>query len=265
MDKNIKKLLQASQNWWLIWAIASVVLFSLGFTLAVSLDPYFLLLEYIAAAVFGLWAYDKSGFSTSLLKFLFLFVAMSGMIFVFAMSYVWVSILIVLALMWLLKFSKEQFIWSFGVMLLYGLLGFIPLLCFVLMAPVDVENYHEWEILIGKFLLVILAGYFAKGAFFGAIMAWFYERKRKVMNIEDFFKNSSDEQIQEFLRNIDMDRFAPLLEEYPPFVKQRVLENVTDRVAIWIEEKIKQARQKPMDADAKEEFIKDMDEFIKKR
>ena len=61
-----------------------------------------------------------------------------------------------------------------------------------------------------------------------------------------------------------MDRFAALLEEYPPFVKQRVLENVTDRVASWIEEKIKQARQKPMDADVKEEFIKDMNEHIKK-
>ena len=78
------------------------------------------------------------------------------------------------------------------------------------------------------------------------------------MNIEDFFKNSSDEQIQEFLRNIDMDRFVPLLEEYPLFVKQRVLENVTDRVALWIEEKIKQARENPMDANIKEEFVKDM-------
>ncbi len=78
------------------------------------------------------------------------------------------------------------------------------------------------------------------------------------MNIEDFFKNSSDEQIQEFIKSIDMDCFVPLLEEYPPFVKQRVLENVTDRVAIWIEEKIKQARENPMDADIKEEFIKDM-------
>lgn len=85
------------------------------------------------------------------------------------------------------------------------------------------------------------------------------------MNIEEFFKNSSDEQIQEFLRNIDMDRFALLLEEYPSFVKQRVLENVTHRVVLWIEEKIQRARENPMDADAKEEFIKDMDEFIKKK
>ena len=84
------------------------------------------------------------------------------------------------------------------------------------------------------------------------------------MNIEDFFKNSSDEQIQEFIKSVDMDRFAALLEEYPSFVKQRILENVTDRVALWIEDKIQIARQNPMDADVKEEFIKDMDEFIKK-
>lgn len=58
-----------------------------------------------------------------------------------------------------------------------------------------------------------------------------------MMDIEEFFKNSSDEQIQEFLKSVDMDYFVPLLEEYPPFVKQRALENVTDRVALWIEEK----------------------------
>ena len=61
------------------------------------------------------------------------------------------------------------------------------------------------------------------------------------MDIEEFFKNSSDEQIQEFLKSVDMDYFVPLLEEYPPFVKQRVLENVTDRVALWIEEKIQRS------------------------
>lgn len=83
------------------------------------------------------------------------------------------------------------------------------------------------------------------------------------MNIEEFFKNCSNDQIQEFLRNIDMNRFLPLLEDYPPLVKQRVLENVTDRVAIWIEDKILKARKNPMDADAKEEFFKDMKEFIK--
>lgn len=83
--------------------------------------------------------------------------------------------------------------------------------------------------------------------------------------IEAFFKNSSDEQIQEFLKTIEMERFVLLLDDYPPFVKQRVLENVTHRVAVWIEDKIQRARENPMDADAKEEFLKDMDEIIKKR
>lgn len=85
------------------------------------------------------------------------------------------------------------------------------------------------------------------------------------MDIEEFFQNSSDEQIQEFLKSVDMDYFVPLLEEYPPFVKQRVLDNVTHRLAVWIEDKIQKARGNPMDADAKEEFLKDMDEIIKKR
>ncbi|MDD3477243.1 MAG: hypothetical protein PHI38_10270, partial [Sulfurimonas sp.] len=82
--------------------------------------------------------------------------------------------------------------------------------------------------------------------------------------VEAFFKNSSDEQIQEFLKTIEMERFVLLLDDYPPFVKQRVLENVTHRVAVWIEDKIQRARENPMDADAKEEFINDMEEIIKK-
>lgn len=62
-----------------------------------------------------------------------------------------------------------------------------------------------------------------------------------MMDIEEFFKNSTDRQIQAFLKSVDMERFVLLLDNYQPFVKQRVVENVTDRVALWIEEKIRQA------------------------
>lgn len=51
-----------------------------------------------------------------------------------------------------------------------------------------------------------------------------------------------------------MDSFCKVIDEYPSFVKQRLLENVTDRVKIWIEEKINQARMNSLQSLEKEEL-----------
>jgi hypothetical protein len=63
------------------------------------------------------------------------------------------------------------------------------------------------------------------------------------MNIEAFFKNSSDEKIQEFIKTVDMDSFCKTIDRYPEFVKRRIFDNVTDRVKIHIEEKIRQSKK----------------------
>jgi hypothetical protein len=63
------------------------------------------------------------------------------------------------------------------------------------------------------------------------------------MEIEEFFKHSSDKEIQEFIKTVDMDSFCKSIDDYPEFVKQRLFDNVTDRVKIWIEKKIQQNKQ----------------------
>jgi len=82
------------------------------------------------------------------------------------------------------------------------------------------------------------------------------------MSIEEFFEHSSDEKIQEFIKTVDMESFCKIIDEYPPFVKQRVVENVTDRVRVWIEEKTLQAKTNPLESSKKEELIKEFEKAI---
>ena len=82
------------------------------------------------------------------------------------------------------------------------------------------------------------------------------------MNIEDFIAISSDEKIQEFLKNIDMDRFCKIVDDYSPFVKVRCGQNMTDRTQIWFEEKIEQSTKSPLGSIEKEEFEKECEELV---
>lgn len=89
-------------------------------------------------------------------------------------------------------------------------------------------------------------------------------KKEIQMTIESFFKNSSDSQIQEYLKNIDTDGFCQIIDEYPTFIKQRIFENVTERTKIYFEEKIKKAQLNPISSHEKEEFKKYYEELIVK-
>ncbi len=90
-----------------------------------------------------------------------------------------------------------------------------------------------------------------------------YDKEVK-MTIESFFKNSSDSQSQEFLKNIETDSFCQIIDEYPTFIKQRIFENVTGRTQVYFEEKIKKAQLNPISSHEKEEFRKYYEELIVK-
>lgn len=165
--------------WWLVWGVGAVLLFALGFALAVFVHPLFLGLEYGVAALFGLWVYAKESFGTALKKFILVFVALGGMVVVFGLEFAWVSVLLLLALLWAIKVSKEEFLWSFGVLLFYGVLGFVPLLGVLFSAPLEPDVLQAkglWVVM--EYGVVLAAGYFVKGAIFGGMMARFQQKRR---------------------------------------------------------------------------------------
>jgi hypothetical protein len=93
------------------------------------------------------------------------------------MPFVWITIFILILAMNLLKFKKEAFLWSFGVMLLYGLLGLIPISSIIFFNDFDLRQGIESVIYnISSIMAIVFAGYFVKGAIFGAILQMLFNK-----------------------------------------------------------------------------------------
>ena len=180
MKTYISNLINDSFKWWLLWGIITPILGISSFFLALQIDKMFLLLEFLPSAFFGLWIYDKNNFFLNLGKFIFLLLLVTPLILFLGMPFVWISIFILILAMNLLKFKKEAFLWSFGVMLLYGLLGLIPISSIIFFNDFDLRQGIESVIYnISSIMAIVLAGYFVKGAIFGAILQKLFNKRFK--------------------------------------------------------------------------------------
>lgn len=179
MKSKFLGLFDKSTKWWILWGIFTLISTLICFIFMIFISSFsFLLFEFLPPAFFGLFIYDKINFSKNAKKLFFVFIVFFILIFIFKMVFVWISIGILIVLLSLIKFGKEEFLWSFGTMVLYVLLGFIPLFTLIFLAPILGENYQKWEFIIANYLLFFLFSYFLKGAIFGAIMAKFYNKER---------------------------------------------------------------------------------------
>ena len=177
MKTYISDLINDSFKWWLLWGIITPILGISSFFLALQIDKMFLLLEFLPSAFFGLWVYDKNNFFLNLGKFIFLLLLVTPLILFLSKPFVWITIFILILAMNLLKFKKEAFLWSFGVMLLYGLLGLIPISSIIFFNDFDLRQGIESVIYnISSIITIVLAGYFVKGAIFGAILQMLFNK-----------------------------------------------------------------------------------------
>ena len=130
-----------------------------------------IIFELALPAFFGLWVYDKENFKINSYKLGFLFISISILIVIFGKVFAWISIGIMLILLKVIKFGKSEFFWSFGVMMLYGFLGLIPVFKLIFSNQIELDSINE---VLGRlsflYLIVIVFGFFLRGAIFGFIM-----------------------------------------------------------------------------------------------
>jgi hypothetical protein len=76
-----------------------------------------------------------------------------------------------LILLKVIGFGKSEFFWSFGAMILYGVLGLIPVFTLIFSNQIEIDVVEK---VLGRlsfiYLIVIIIAYFARGAVFGFIM-----------------------------------------------------------------------------------------------
>jgi len=174
------QLLQNPTQWWLLWGILTPVLFIFGLLSLIFIDPYTMLFfEFLPPAFFGLWVLDRNNFKENSLKFAFLLTISCCLIFLFKLTFAWISVFILLGLMRYINFDKELFLWSFGVMIFYGILGLIPLFSILWGNHFDTQQavlytlYREFDTIV-----ILVFALFVKGAVFGSLMQLFAKRKR---------------------------------------------------------------------------------------
>ena len=182
MKNKLTILLENPHKWWLLWGILSPMLILLHFFGALAILMYIsnevayvsilgIVLELLPPALFGLWVIDNANFLENAKKFALLMALVIGLIFLFGLEFVGVSILLFLAALRLVKFSKKQFLWSFGAMLLYGILGLIPLFMLLWARGFDLQetmSHLLYNMLFSAALLFV--GYAIKGTLFGIIL-----------------------------------------------------------------------------------------------
>lgn len=166
-------------NWWLLWGILSPILILFSIFSAIFINPLTIIIfELLLPAFFGLWIYDKENFKINFYKFAFSFVVVSILIVVFGKVFAWISIGIMLVLLKVIKFGKSEFLWSFGVMMLYGFLGLIPVFTLIFSNQIELDSINEvLRRLSFLYLIVIVFGFFLRGAVFGFIMQKLKEKK----------------------------------------------------------------------------------------
>lgn len=174
----MKNLFNTYTNWWLLWGILSPVLVLFSIFSAIFINSFIMIIfELVLPAFFGLWVYDKENFKINFYKFVFSFAVVSILIILFGKVFAWISVGIMLVLLKVIKFGKSEFLWSFGLMMLYGFLGLIPVFTLIFSNQIELDSINE---VLGRlsflYLIVIVFGFFLRGAVFGFIMQKCKER-----------------------------------------------------------------------------------------
>lgn len=172
------KIIKSSHDWWLFWGILSPILFALSCLSWFYITPYALIFfEFIPSALFGLWIINKSNFTYNCVKFCILSLLLFAIIFIFGYNATWITPALLLISMKLIQYTKDEFLWSFGSMLLYGVLGLIPFFILLLIEPLSSSNLDSLSLVMSKLVGLFLMGYFCKGALYGTLLHMFYKRR----------------------------------------------------------------------------------------
>lgn len=159
-------------NWWLLWGILSPIFVLFSILSAIFINPLTIIFfELLLPAFFGLWVYDKKNFKINSYKLGFLFISISILIVILGKVFAWISVGIMLVLLKVLNFTKSDFLWSFGVMMLYGFLGLIPVFTLIFSNQIEIDSIKEVLARLSfLYLIVILISFFVRGAIFGFII-----------------------------------------------------------------------------------------------
>lgn len=167
-----------AQRWWFLWGMASPLLMSLGWALSIAITPYTIgVFESLPSALFGLWVYDKKRFLTNSVKFATVASVIVLCIIVFGYNATWIAPLLVLIVLSKVRFEKNAFLWSFGSMMLYMVLGIIPVYGIINFADITLHEMISVSDVLTRTTLLFLGAYFLRGALFGILLYIFYLKK----------------------------------------------------------------------------------------
>jgi len=157
--------------WYIYWAVISAAFIPLNMVVVLinattdsKVGFLFLVAEFIAPMLFGVYLADKDKFRVNLYKFLFIFFILVFSVLLFGRLAMAVTPLSIILVMWLMKISKQESKWAFGSIAIYTFSATPGLFALI---------YFHLD-LMGLMLL-----YISKGAIFGTIMQIIYEKKVK--------------------------------------------------------------------------------------
>lgn len=168
------------KNWWILWAILTPLLYSLLFLIDNKIIRAYIFMSIFSSfpSFFGLWIYNKEEFKKEYIKLVVIFLVLFLIIFSFGQMAALLAVIFLLFIFTRIGFSKEQFYWSFGSMMLYLFLIIVPFLLLFIVDSIFKIDYDFVKVNhIGTFLL--LTGVVLQGIIFGKIMHFFYIRRVK--------------------------------------------------------------------------------------
>lgn len=173
------KTLIHSYNWWLLWGILAPLLLIFECLSWIYINPFSMILfESFPSALFGLWIISQEKFNDNIKKFFILSLILCALIFLFGYNATWLAPIILIVCMKIFNFTKEEFLWSFGNILLYGILGLIPLGIFVFILPSsETLDTQSIPLIISELFSIAVLGYFLKGAVYGFILHMLYLKR----------------------------------------------------------------------------------------
>jgi hypothetical protein len=164
---SIKKLF-LQKYWYITWALISSIFIPLGIVIVIlnattdsKVGYIFLVGEFIAPMLFGVYLANKEKYKINFIKFLFIFVVLVSSVLLLGRLAMLLSPLLIIILMWIIKIEKKVQKWAFGSIVLYMFSGTPGLFALI---------YFHMEI-SGLVLL-----YISKGAIYGKIMQMIYEK-----------------------------------------------------------------------------------------
>jgi hypothetical protein len=173
----MRKLITYSKNWWILWGILSPLLFAVSCLSWLYIHPYFIIVEYIPSALFGLWIISEEKFKINCLKLFVCILLLGNLIFIFGYNATWIAPVILIVFMNMISLSKDEFLWSFGNTLLYGILGLIPISIVFFIEPLNGVKLDSLPLIITQWLGLLIVCYFLKGAIYGSLLHHFYQKR----------------------------------------------------------------------------------------